>query len=159
MDRLTLLRRARDAGLRVAAESGKLVIRGPKQAEPVARFLIAHKAEVLAALDEAADWQSRHAEALMHWRVLHPAGEAAGLAWAEMEVRWHRVHGERIAVGQCAGCGETIGKRATLGLADGCRVHCDTLDCLLDYGRRWRSTATAGLRALGLDPPADEIEP
>jgi hypothetical protein len=35
-----LLRRARDAGLAVAAVGGKLVIHGPKRAEPVARLLI-----------------------------------------------------------------------------------------------------------------------
>jgi hypothetical protein len=40
-------------------------------------------------------------------------------------------------------------------------VHLDEahgLDCLLAFGARWRSAATAGLRALGLDPTADEIE-
>jgi hypothetical protein len=50
MDGLTLLEEARGAGLRVAAEGDRLVIRGPKTAEPVARRLLAHKAEVLAAL-------------------------------------------------------------------------------------------------------------
>jgi len=32
-------------------------------------------------------------------------------------------------------------------------VHLDTLDCV-PFGGRWRSDATAGLLALGLDPPA-----
>jgi hypothetical protein len=50
MDGLTLLEEARGAGLRVAAEGNRLVIRGPKTAEPLARRLLAHKAEVLAAL-------------------------------------------------------------------------------------------------------------
>jgi hypothetical protein len=50
MDGLTLLRRARDAGLRVEASDDKLLIRGPKRAEPVVKLLAEHKAEVLAAL-------------------------------------------------------------------------------------------------------------
>ena len=50
MDGLTLLRRAREAGLAVATEGEKLVIRGPKRAEKVARLLIEHKPDVLAAL-------------------------------------------------------------------------------------------------------------
>ena len=53
MDGLTLLRRARNAGLAVTAEGDKLVIRGPKRAEPVARLLIEHKSEVLSALSPA----------------------------------------------------------------------------------------------------------
>ena len=50
MDGMTLLHRARDAGLAVAAEGDKLVIRGPRRAEPVARLLIEHKPAVMAAL-------------------------------------------------------------------------------------------------------------
>jgi hypothetical protein len=50
MDGLTLLRRARDAGLRVEASGDKLLIRGPKRAEPVVKLLAEHKAEVLASL-------------------------------------------------------------------------------------------------------------
>jgi hypothetical protein len=50
MDGVTLLRRAREAGLAVAVEGYKLVIRGPRRAEPVARLLIEHKPEVMAAL-------------------------------------------------------------------------------------------------------------
>ncbi|MGD0316368.1 MAG: hypothetical protein ABSB37_10535 [Xanthobacteraceae bacterium] len=50
MDGLTLLRRAHDVGLRLEASGDKLVIRGPKRAEPVVRLLAEHKAAVLAAL-------------------------------------------------------------------------------------------------------------
>ena len=70
-----------------------------------------------------------------------------------MQVRWHRLHGERVPKWQCAGCGEPVGGLATLDLADGNRVHLNKLDCLLSYGERWRSEAAAGLEALGLDPP------
>jgi hypothetical protein len=50
MDAVVLLRHAKEAGLRVEPIGNKLVVRGPKRAEPVVRLLAAHKAEVLAAL-------------------------------------------------------------------------------------------------------------
>jgi hypothetical protein len=61
---------------------------------------------------------------------------------------------------QCAGCGEPIGGLPALDLPDGTRVHSgDRLDCLFAFGERWRSEATAGLIALGLDPLADGEPP
>jgi hypothetical protein len=50
MDGVTLLRRAHDAGLRVEAAGDKLLIRGPKRAEPVVKLLAEHKAALLEAL-------------------------------------------------------------------------------------------------------------
>jgi hypothetical protein len=50
MDRLTLLREGRLAGLTVGVQGGRLVVRGPQDLEPVARELLAHKDEVLEAL-------------------------------------------------------------------------------------------------------------
>jgi hypothetical protein len=156
MDGVTLLRRACDVGLRVAADGGgRLVIRGPRRAEPVARLLLGHKAAVTAAL--AADWRAHHREALAQWAAFRPA-EAARIAWGELEERWHRLHGARAPEWQCVGCGEPIGGRAALRLADGNRVHvADSLDCLFAFGERWRREAIAGLRALGLDPPAEVL--
>ena len=58
----------------------------------------------------------------------------------------------------CLTCGKPIDGLAVLDLADGNHVHLDGahgIDCLLAFGERWRGEATAGLRALGLDPPAD----
>jgi len=156
MDALSLLARAHDAGLAVAIAGDKLVVRGPQRAEPVVRLLAVHKSAIMAAL--AADWRARHREALAYWGALHPAPEAAWLAWGEIEDRWHRLHGERVPHWQCSGCRKRLGGRAALDLADGNRVHLDNLDCLLSFGERWRSEATAGLRALGLDPPADLAE-
>jgi hypothetical protein len=156
MDGLSLLRQAGLAGLAVRAEDDKLVIRGPKRAEPVARLLLAHKFAVIGAL--AADWQAHYGEALVYWSALHPAREAARLAWGELEDRWHRRHGRRCPVWQCPGCGSPIGSLPALDLTDRNRVHLDDahgLDCLLGFGGRWRSEATAGLRTLGLDPPPD----
>ena len=50
MDGLTLLANARSAGLVVEVQGRDLRIKGPKQAEGIARELIQHKAIVLAAL-------------------------------------------------------------------------------------------------------------
>jgi hypothetical protein len=154
MDALTLLDQAREAGLAVACDGDKLLVRGPRGAEPVVRQLAEHKAEILTALAEATSWAARHREAVKYWSALHPADEAAELAWGEMQVRWHRLHGQRLLQWQCAGCGQAIGGLPALDLADGDRVHLANLDCLLAFGNRWRGEATAGLRALGLEPPS-----
>jgi hypothetical protein len=153
MDGLRLLQEAYSAGLAVAAESGRLVIRGPKRAEPVALRLIGHKPEVLAALDEVAEWQARQREALAHWRVFHGRNEAQRLAWGELEDRWHRLCGERVARHLCAGCQQPIGSRATLDMNTGERAHLDRLDCLIRFGERWRGAATSALVLMGLTPP------
>ncbi len=50
MDGLILLGEANGAGLKVTAEGGRLIIRGPRRAEHVAQRLLAHKGEVLIAL-------------------------------------------------------------------------------------------------------------
>lgn len=50
MDGMTLLHEARAAGLEVAVDHGRLVVRGPKRAEDLARRLLAHKREILSAL-------------------------------------------------------------------------------------------------------------
>jgi hypothetical protein len=104
------------------------------------------------------DWRARYREGLAYWSALHPASEAARIAWGEIEHHWHVQHGERLPHWQCAGCREPIGGLSSLELADGNRVHFDAahgLGCLLAFGERWRAEATAGLRTLGLDPPPD----
>ena len=169
MDGLTLLRRARDAGLAVVAAGDKLVIRGPKRAEPVARLLIDHKPEVMAALVPAelpapetgecnrdpAWWRRHYLVRAINWELsgARPASRARGIAWGELLNEWHRRHGSRVQQWQCAGCDAPIGGLESLTLSEGSRVHLDRLDCLLSFGERWRGEATAGLRALGLDPP------
>ena len=154
MDGVSLLRRARAAGLAVAAEaSGKLLIRGPRREEATARLLLDHKPAVIAAL--AAEWRARYRKVLAQWSTFRPAETAARIAWGELENHWHRLHSARAPAGQCAGCGAAIGDREALTLGDGNRVHLDRIACLLAYGERWRGEATAGLKWFGLDPPAD----
>ena len=55
MDGLALLHEAHAAGLSVAAEGGRLRVRGPKSAGAVAARLLAAKPAVLAALGGATD--------------------------------------------------------------------------------------------------------
>ncbi|NQT12730.1 MAG: hypothetical protein HQ582_08275 [Planctomycetes bacterium] len=50
MDGMMLLAEAHRAGLKVAAEGDKLVVRGPRHLEPLAARLLAHKPAVMAAL-------------------------------------------------------------------------------------------------------------
>ena len=52
MDVLELIDQARGAGLTILPDSGKLIVRGPSSAAPLARALGRHKAAVLAALLE-----------------------------------------------------------------------------------------------------------
>jgi len=80
---------------------------------------------------------------------------AVRLAWGRRQNAWHMAHGERVPRWQCAGCGEPIGDRLLLDLADGNRVHLDTLACLIRWGERWRDAATCGLVAMGLEPPSE----
>jgi hypothetical protein len=57
MDGLTLLQRARDAGLRLEAADTLLKITGPRKAEPLVRLLAEHKAQVLDALRKVQEVQ------------------------------------------------------------------------------------------------------
>ncbi len=57
MDGVTLLRRARDAGLRVGARGDTLRIKGPRKAEALALELITRKREVVALLRAGTLWR------------------------------------------------------------------------------------------------------
>lgn len=50
MDPVALLHHAKREGLRVRADGDKLVVRGPRRLEPLARQLLDHKPEVMALL-------------------------------------------------------------------------------------------------------------
>ena len=141
--------------IRRDGDSIELMAPQPLPADLVACIRVA-KPALLAMLAEVTDWRARHREAMAYWRAFHPSEEAASLAWGEIEDRWHRLHGAPAPKWQCAGCDQAIGGLAALDLADGNRVHFgDSLDCVFSFGERWRRQAAAGLRALGLDPPAD----
>jgi hypothetical protein len=158
MDGLTLLHRARAAGLRIEAAGDMLKIRGPRRAEPFVRLLAEHKSEVLAALapcaTDARYWQSRYTARAFTW-----AGgkrnwqEACRLAWGDLQNEWHSLHGRRWPAWQCAGCERPIGALEAINLPDGNRVHFEPIECLIRLGRSWRRDADAAFAALGLEPP------
>lgn len=152
-----LIASIRAAGGSIRRDGDVIELAAPKPLAPdlVARVRAA-KPALLAVLDNAPDWQPRHWEALAYWLVLHSPDEAAQLAWGEMENRWHRLHGRRFPVTQCAGCGGVIRNGQILDLIDGGRVHFDDLGCLTRYGVRWRADATRALVAMGLAPPQDK---
>lgn len=54
MDGLTLLQEAKQAGLTVSADGGRIRIRGPKRAADLAHLLIEHKESILALLNGGA---------------------------------------------------------------------------------------------------------
>src|SRR5262249_55445361 len=123
MDAVALLHRAQKVGLRIEPMGKKLLVRGPKRAEPVVKLLGEHKTEVLAALalgastsergdqesavdgKEARRWRDRLARRIVDWfhgnRGLE---EARRLAWGDVENAWHELHGRRWPSWQCAGC-------------------------------------------------------
>jgi len=88
MEGLTLLREAREAGLRIAVVGDSLEIEGPKAAAPVVERIRQHKAEIMAALQapccpacarrdgppiDISDGCESHgvtAEAVAHWWTL-----------------------------------------------------------------------------------------
>jgi hypothetical protein len=176
MDALALLHRAKEVGLRIQPKGDKLLIRGPKHAEPVVKLLAAHKAEVLAALApdqsaskggdpyEAADasqarrWRDRFAARIVDWFHGDRGWEdARRLAWGDVENEWHEVHGQRWPSWRCAGCDAPIGPSQALNLPDGNNVHFEPIDCLIRFGKSWRGAACEALIAFGLEPPGDQL--
>jgi hypothetical protein len=175
VDGVTLLRRASEAGLAVTAEGDRLVIRGPRRAEPVARLLIEHKPTVLAALvpgKHSADlvgavhrppvadpmWQAHYSARIVHWflRGQRRWHEAEAIAYDELLMEWHEHYGARSDPRRCAGCGHELLGDGGLVLSDGAHLHlagARGVECVIAYGHKWRGAAVAALRALGLNAP------
>jgi hypothetical protein len=80
---------------------------------------------------------------------------ARRLAWGDLQNEWHKKHGRRWASWLCAGCEKPAGGLNSIDLADGNRVHVDPLDCMIEFGRRWRGDADSALVALGLESPEE----
>jgi hypothetical protein len=84
-----LLAAAVAAGLRVTAEQGRVVVRGPRTADPaLVESLLAGKADILTALlrpgaDERAAWEERAAVA--EFDGGRPRAAAETLAWDELQ--------------------------------------------------------------------------
>lgn len=155
-----LLMRAADAGLTIRIEHDRLVVRGPRRAAPIARQVLEQKAMVAEVLKpgigidiDDATWRALYADRFAYWRSFHGEEEARSIAWGDLEYRWHRRYGERAPHGLCAGCRQPLGHAKVLALGDGNIVHFEHLQCLLDFGQRWRDAATAALQRMGLQPP------
>jgi hypothetical protein len=126
------------------------------QASSASKMLTPSRSSRARPREAAADptwWLARHLEAFNHYRILHPADEAARLAWGEVEHRWHMAQGERVQRNLCVGCRRPINSIDATDLIDGNRVRAGELDCLIRHGERWRHTATTALVRLGLTPP------
>lgn len=100
---LTLLRCAREAGLRVEAVGGKLLVRGPKRAEAVARLLAEHKLDVLAAL--AAQQPEPLSPSPGPERVMPPVNGEPGLEQPYAERRGRVQELEGVLLHFCGKCG------------------------------------------------------
>jgi hypothetical protein len=96
MDALTLVREARRAGLHVSATGSRLVVRGPRRLEPVAKALLDQKPAVLRALAE---------EQGVAWRIeamrpqVGPNGSIPLLLARP---------GVRFPLGTCCSCGDQL---------------------------------------------------
>lgn len=108
MDGMTLLAEARAAGLEVRADGDRLVVRGPRTRENLARSLLAHKPDVMAAIHAVAErvavMQSQlprsGAVPFLMFRTAALATDAPGRCLS---------CGDRLTPGQryrCAPCGE-----------------------------------------------------
>ena len=105
MDALALLRRAQEAGLRVKPAGDKLMVRGPKQAEPVVKLLAEHKAEVLAALANTANNAELLVPSLQFERVIQSIEDEPGLELPYAARRGRVQELEGVFLHFCAECG------------------------------------------------------
>ena len=89
MDSVTLIHRARDAGLRLEVAGDALKITGPKEAEPFVRLLAKQKARVLEALTNSG------LRELRELRKIAPENQQGNLPQSvEEEARRDREHGD-----------------------------------------------------------------
>jgi hypothetical protein len=72
---MKLLEEARAVGLKVRVEGERLVVRGPKVAEPIAKMLLAKKAEVLALLTAQQQAPSQKPQVKPRPFLPRPAGQ------------------------------------------------------------------------------------
>ena len=82
-------------------------------------------------------------------------GSARRLAWGDLQNEWHTKHGRQWPSWLCAGCEKPIAGLDSIDLPDGNRVHVEPLDCMIEFGRRWRGDADRALSAFGLETPEE----
>ena len=107
--------------------------------------------------DQVQRWQERLTANAFDWFNGRRDWDAAlRLAWGDLENEWHALYGLRSPAWQCAGCGKPISGRDAINMPDGNRVHFEPIDCMIDFGRRWRGEARRALVTLGLRPIDEE---
>ncbi len=109
-DAVIALAEARAAGLEVRAEPGRLVVRGPRQTEALARRLLERTGEVMALLaDEDAE---------VSWRVevMRPQVPAQG------PIPFLKARNVAPAFGGCLSCGDTLSEGRTYRCASCARA-------------------------------------
>jgi hypothetical protein len=155
-----LLDRLAEIGATVRPAGDHLILRAGPNPVPAALVKRLHraKAQVLAVISpEARYWGQRFTALTFAWGAGKRDWQAAKrLAWGDLQNEWHKTHGRRWPQWQCAGCEKPIGGLDAVSLPDGNRVHFEPIDCLIDFGRRWRGDAHRALVGLGLEPPEFE---
>jgi hypothetical protein len=155
-----LLDQLKELGATLSPDGDRLIVRAGCQPVPAGLIRQIHrtKAEVLQAISsakvEARFWQHRLTVLTHDWRAGDRELDAAArLAWEDLINEWHKKSGKRWPAWQCAGCGNPIGGLEAIGLPDGNRVHFEPIDCMIDFGRRWREEAKNALLLLGVRYP------
>jgi hypothetical protein len=152
-----LLDRLKQLGATLSAEGDRLIVRAGSQAVPgpLITELRQSKSEVLEAISstnpEAQFWAGRLLVLTRDWSAGNRGlDSAAKLARENLINEWHAKHGKRTPAWQCAGCGKPIAGVDSIRLPDGNRVHLEPIDCMIDFGRRWRNEAKTALVSLGV---------
>ncbi len=158
MDGLALLAEARDAGLEVRARGDRLVIRGPRKCEAMAKVLLEHKPEVLAALVTPCEARAEFKEraTTLERDAGKSRAEAERMAHEAALNRWQNDHPPAHAdQDRCAACGGWL-LDDLLPLAER-DVHGRPVwvhaGCWREYVRKRRAEAVEALATAGLVSP------
>jgi hypothetical protein len=167
-----LLREAESAGLTVSVAGGNLRLKAPSAPPPdLMQRLKEHKSAIIDWLageqkqavsvsgdcfdpppyGRAPEWRRWYMLLIEHKCELgHDLSWARRLAYGEGLNSWHVRFGYKPRPNCCAGCGDPVA--TPMVLPDGALV-CSRDDCLIAYGSKWQSVASAGLAALGIREP------
>jgi hypothetical protein len=152
-----LLDRLAEVGATVSRVDDRLILRAGSRPVPAALVKRVHQArgELLVAISpskaEGQVWQRRFMVLTSEWRAGNrDLDSAKRLAWEDLANEWHKKHGRRWPPSQCAGCGKPLAGREAISLPDGNKVHIEPINCVIDFGRRWRDEAKTALVSLGV---------
>lgn len=172
LDLLALLAAKREAVDDLDIERSAIIEHDAKLARAMSEAVAKRSRPEPVPVVSVAGWMTLYKDWLAYWsaprKTPHRAAgvasyskaEAQQLAFAEVELRWHRRHGELVDVGLCAGCLLPLDRSTALHTGDGNEVHHGDDDaCLIAYGKRWRAAACKALAGMGLTPPDQDPIP